>query len=180
MPAEADTTTIISVSARPRDFLADGLPLFGIINTRPSELPDLAVPVLTFASVVVPPRAGARVPHRCGGAIADFVAWKAERLRDRANGGDPLPMAGQLGREATVLSRQTPRKKYRTACKVLGAERLDGLTIHYGRHAFISHALADGRTLAEVRDAAGHANVSITSTYLDVAVEDEGVGLLFG
>jgi site-specific recombinase XerD len=53
------------------------------------------------------------------------------------------------------------------------------LTIHQGRHTFISHALAGGRTLAEVRNAAGHANVSITSTYLHVAVEDQAVGNLF-
>jgi site-specific recombinase XerD len=47
------------------------------------------------------------------------------------------------------------------------------------RHTFISHALAGGRTLAEVRDAAGHANVSITSGYLHIAVEDNGIGNLF-
>jgi site-specific recombinase XerD len=46
-------------------------------------------------------------------------------------------------------------------------------------HTFISHALAGGRTLAEVRDAAGHSNVSITSGYLHVAVDDESVGALF-
>jgi len=40
--------------------------------------------------------------------------------------------------------------------------------------------LAGGRTLAEVRDAAGHANVSITSGYRHVAVEDDGIGELFG
>ena len=34
-----------------------------------------------------------------------------------------------------------------------------------------SHAFAGGRTLPEVRDAAGHSNVSITSVYLHVAVE---------
>jgi hypothetical protein len=34
-------------------------------------------------------------------------------------------------------------------------------------------------TLAEVRDAAGHANVSITSAYLHVAVEDQEVENLF-
>jgi site-specific recombinase XerD len=44
------------------------------------------------------------------------------------------------------------------------------------RHTFISHALAGGWTLAEVRDAAGHSNVTITSGYLHVAVEDGGVG----
>ena len=36
-----------------------------------------------------------------------------------------------------------------TACKCLGAERASQLTVHHGRHTFISHALAGGRTLAE-------------------------------
>jgi integrase len=72
-------------------------------------------------------------------------------------------------------SRHTLRKRFRTACKVLGAARLEGLTIHHGRHTFISHALAGGRTLAEVRDAAGHCNVSITSGYLHVVVDEEAV-----
>ena len=85
------------------------------------------------------------------------------------------------GREAgAALSRHTLRKRFRTACKVLGRDRLAMLTIHHGRHTFISHALAGGRTLAEVRDAAGHTNVSITSTYLHVAVDDDAaVGNLF-
>jgi integrase len=40
--------------------------------------------------------------------------------------------------------------------------------------------LAGGRTLAEVRDTSGHANVSITSGYLHVAVDDEAaLGNLF-
>ena len=79
-----------------------------------------------------------------------------------------------------MFSRFTLRKRFRTACKVLGLERLKTLTIHHGRHTFISHALAGGRTLAEVRDAAGHSNVSITSIYLHVAVEDGELGCLFG
>jgi len=59
--------------------------------------------------------------------------------------------------------------------------RLRTLTIHHGRHTFISHALAGVRTLAVVRAAAGHSNVAITSGYLHVVVdEDEGVGELFG
>jgi hypothetical protein len=59
-------------------------------------------------------------------------------------------------------------------------ERLASLTIHHGRRTFISHALAGGRSLAEVRDAACHANVSITSGYLHIAVDDGGIGDLFG
>ena len=63
------------------------------------------------------------------------------------------------------LSRHTLRKRFRTACKVLGLARLETLTAHHGRHTFISHALAGGRSLAEVRNAAGHANVAITNNW---------------
>jgi integrase len=84
------------------------------------------------------------------------------------------------GRVVKPFSRHTLRKRFRTACKVLGAARLETLTIHHGRHTFISYALAGGRSLAEVRDAAGHCNVSITSGDLHVAIDVEtAVGSLF-
>jgi integrase len=55
------------------------------------------------------------------------------------------------------------------------------LTIHHGRHTFISHALAGGRSLAEVRVAAGHSNLVTTSAYLHIAVDDDATpGNLFG
>lgn len=114
------------------------------------------------------------------GTLDELAAWKAERVRLGANAEEPFLVPGKSAKAGVTFSRHTLRKRFRTACKVLGVERLAGLTIHHGRHTFISHALAGGRTLAEVRDAAGHANVSITSTYLHVAVEDEGVGRLFG
>lgn len=114
------------------------------------------------------------------GTLDDLAAWKAERVQRGANAGDPYLVPGKSTKAGVTFSRHTLRKRFRTACKALGAIRLEGLTIHHGRHTFISHALAGGRTLAEVRDAAGHQNVSITSTYLHVAVEDEGVGQLFG
>jgi integrase len=59
--------------------------------------------------------------------------------------------------------------------------RFRTLTIHHGRHTFISHALAGERTLAQVRTAAGHTNIAVTSIYLHIAVDDDGeVGDLFG
>jgi len=113
------------------------------------------------------------------GTLADLKRWKEERIR-RGPAHDGY-FVGSLWntRPGTRLSRHTLRRRFRTACKVLGRERLETLTIHHGRHTFISHALAGNRTLAEVRDAAGHANVSITSAYLHVAVEDDAVGELF-
>ena len=71
------------------------------------------------------------------------------------------------------LIRHTIRERFRTACKVLGLERLRMLTIHYGRHTFVSHALAGGRSLAEVKAAAGHTTHITTSVYLHIAVDDD-------
>jgi integrase len=107
------------------------------------------------------------------------AAWRAARLATGGKADAPFVASQQAGREALVFSRFTLRKRFRTACRVLGVERLRALTIHHGRHTFISHALAGGRTLAEVRDAAGHSNVSITSGYLHIAVDDQDVGSLF-
>lgn len=115
------------------------------------------------------------------GTLTDLAAWKEERVQEDAGPEEAFVASQRPGREAgAALSRHTLRKRFRTACKVLGRDRLAILTIHHGRHTFISHALAGGRTLAEVRDAAGHTNVSITSTYLHVAVDDDAaVGNLF-
>ena len=80
----------------------------------------------------------------------------------------------------TALDRINARARFKVACRVLGPERIRELTIHHGRHSFISHALAGGRTLAEVRDAAGHATIAATSVYTHVTTDDEGkVGSLF-
>jgi integrase/recombinase XerD len=112
--------------------------------------------------------------------LSDIAAWKEERLAQGVSAAQPFVASFQPARQSRRLSRHTLRKRFRTACKVLGIERLITLTIHHGRHTFISHALAGGRTLAEVRDAAGHANVTVTSGYLHIAVEDRDlVGNLF-
>ena len=114
------------------------------------------------------------------GTLADLAAWKKERVEGPSQPDDPFLVSSRACRVAGPFSRHTLRKRFRTACKSLGRERVAMLTIHHGRHTFISHALAGKRTLAEVRDAAGHANVSITSAYLHIAVDDdEVVGNLF-
>ena len=113
------------------------------------------------------------------GTLADITAWKTQRVELRASADQALVTSLQPGRETLTFSRHTLRKRFRTAGKVLGPDRLAALTIHHGRHTFISHALAGGRTLAEVRDAAGHANVTVTSGYLHVAVDATVIGTLF-
>lgn len=134
-------------------------------------------------------RRGAAKGHRSrnvplwwdAGTLADITEWEAQRLKTTGDLEVPFVVSLRPGRAPKSLSRHTLRKRFRTGCKTLGPARLESLTIHHGRHSFISHALAGGRSLAEVRDAAGHANVTVTNTYLHVAVDDdEDVGNLFG
>jgi integrase len=114
------------------------------------------------------------------GTLADLKIWKQKRLAVKAASHDPFICSVQAHRNGQPLQRHAIRRRFLSACKVLGLARLKTLTIHHGRHTFISHALAGGRTLAEVRNAAGHASVAITSVYLHVAVDDDGdVGNLF-
>jgi len=70
-----------------------------------------------------------------------------------------------------VVRRRVPSVRESTDCKVLGATRLESLSVHDGRHTFVSVALDGSRTLAEVRDAAGHTKISTTSCYLHVTVD---------
>jgi integrase len=114
------------------------------------------------------------------GTLADLAAWKAERIEQGAGGDDPFVCSVQAHRHGLPLQRHAIRRRFLTACKVLGLARQRTLTIHHGRHTFISHALAGGRTLAEVRAAAGHSNVAITGGYLHIVVDEtELVGNLF-
>jgi integrase/recombinase XerD len=114
------------------------------------------------------------------GTLADLAAWKAERVAQGARPSDPFVCSVQAHLQGRPLQRAAIRRRFLSACKVLGPARSRALTIHHGRHTFISHALAGGRSLAEVRAAAGHSNVSVTSAYLHIVVDDdEPVGHLF-
>jgi len=111
------------------------------------------------------------------GTLADLLAW---REGQGARRDDPFVLSLQTATFGQPLNRHVLRRRFHTACRVLGWERLRSLTIHHGRHTFISHALAGGRTLAEVKAAAGHSSLLTTSVYLHVVVDErEEVGELF-
>ena len=79
-----------------------------------------------------------------------------------------------------VISRAAATEAISHSLQGLRCGRIESLTIHRGRHTLISHALAGGRSLPEVRDAVAHCNVSITSGYRHVAVDDDAkVGIAF-
>jgi len=115
-----------------------------------------------------------------GGTLADLGAGKARSLAVGARGTEPFVCSVRANRRGHSLQRAALRRRFQFACKVLGLARLRTLTIYHGRHTFISHALAGGRTMAEVRAAGVHASLLTTSVYLHVAVDDDGeIGALF-
>ncbi len=95
--------------------------------------------------------------------LEDLEGWKREREDHGARPDDHVVCCLWPSRFGQPLQRHTIRERFRTACKPLGLERLRHLTIHHGRHTFISHALAGGRSCAEVRAAAGHSSLLTTS-----------------
>ena len=118
----------------------------------------------------------------------DLREWKREREQQGASPSDPFVRSqnggkhSQTGQESfgKALSDRNAQARFKAAIKCLGAERVEILSIHCGRHSFCSHALAGGRTIAQVRDAAGHSNVSTTSIYLHVVDTDgDAPGNLF-
>lgn len=120
------------------------------------------------------------------GTLDDLVAWKDER-QSQGEGAKPTDFfVCAISKQAfgKQLDPRNLRNRYISSCRVLGRDRQDNLTIHHGRHSYVSHSLTGangngGRSLAEVRDAAGHSNISITSVYAHIVCENEGNGDLF-
>lgn len=112
------------------------------------------------------------------GTAADIAAWKQFRLDSGAGKDDPFLCQQQPGHTGKRINESLAAKRWRTAIKTLGTARAKQLSIHCGRHSYCTHALFVGRSLAEVRDAAGHRNISTTSIYLHY-LERPGIPDLF-
>jgi integrase/recombinase XerD len=104
--------------------------------------------------------------------LEDLRAWKAEREAQGAAPGDLLLCT----RTGQPIHTDTARNMFQSCCRCLKRP----VTIHDGRHTFISHALAAGLSVVQVRDAAGHANISTTSLYAHLVEDAETVVNLFG
>lgn len=114
------------------------------------------------------------------GTLADLTAWKMERQAMGALAADLFVCSLHKDTYGRKLDRRNARYRYISSCRALGVDRVKGITIHNGRHSFCSHALAGGRTLAEVQAAAGHSTIATTSLYTHVVGDDDGqIGNLF-
>ena len=146
---------------------------------RVSEIADLVLSDIDVESarpqiVVRCGKGGKRrvVPlHWDGRTLADLTSWLAERRKANAGPMDHLVVTNTGKR----IDRSNLRKRFVRMTSILNRP----LTIHDGRHTFVSLSLAGGRSLAEVRDAAGHSNVTITNVYLHAVADDGSIGNLF-
>ncbi len=112
--------------------------------------------------------------------LADLENWKAKRVKDGARGDDPFLCSTREGIAGRRLGIRTAQSRFdRVVRDAIGAERGEDLSIHSGRHSFVSNALAGGKNLVEVRDAAGHSNISTTSIYLHLASQSTEMGNIF-
>jgi site-specific recombinase XerC len=113
------------------------------------------------------------------GTLADLVEWKRFRRERGAADDDRFICSQHCDAMGNALDRRNLRKRFKACCKALGRERQADLTIHDGRHSFVSHALHGGRSIVEVRAAAGHASLATTSIYAHLVDTDDKVGNLF-
>lgn len=113
------------------------------------------------------------------GTLADVAEWKKLREEEGASMTDPFLTTCSKSAGNARLTRGQAQRRWKTALRSLGPERVHQVSIHGGRGTFISHALHVGRTLVEVRDAAGHRNIATTSVYAHLVGSSE-VRDLFG
>lgn len=113
------------------------------------------------------------------GTLDDLREWKRFRREQGADDNARFICSQHKDTFGNALDRRNLRKRFKVACKCLGPERQAEMTIHNGRHSFVSHSLHGGRDVAAVREAVGHSSLSVTSLYSHL-VEDSGeIGNLF-
>ena len=112
-----------------------------------------------------------------GGTLNDIEDWKKKRKNDGASQSDPFVCTLAAHRFGNRLHRNSIRSRFIQACKCLGEGR--EVSVHDGRHTFVSHALDRGRSLAEVRDAAGHSSLTTTSIYTHAVPDDGEIGTIY-
>jgi integrase/recombinase XerD len=144
-------------------------------------LVDVAKPYINIRRPVGKGSKARKVPlFWDAGTLADIRDWKAFRLSQGAGPDDYFVCSQHKDAFGHRIDRHNLRKRFKACCKILGAERAEHITIHHGRHSFISLALHAGKNVVEVQHAAGHSSLGTTTRYAHLVDTDAGkVGNLF-
>ena len=128
-------------------------------NVRPGNRPHVRVvngKGGKTATVPIPDTATVRV-------LIDHIF---DRRKTGARGRDPLVAKSGRNNAGQPFNRSELAKRFKTACRALGEERIASLSVHDGRHTAATQLLERGKSLATVRDFLRHSNIATTSAYL--------------
>jgi len=158
-----------------------GLRVSEISNLRLADVQvDNTQPKIRIRKEIAKGRRPRKVPLTWDeGTLRDLSDWKRFRREQGANEDAWFVCSQHRDTLGSQLDRRNLRRRFKTCCQCLGGERQAEITIHDGRHTFISHALHANRSLTEVRFAVGHSSVGTTSIYAHLVDDDTGVGNLF-
>ena len=98
-------------------------------------------------------------------ALEDVKQWYDRRRREGARDNDPFVCKQAKGVLGKPFCETEAAKRWKTAIIPLGPQRVRQLSIHCGRHSFVSHSLASGVESAAIRDATGHASIKVLDQY---------------
>lgn len=101
------------------------------------------------------------------------LARKPDDFETAAAPGSPAVHLANRRGPGQPLARQSVAGRFKSACRILGPDRLEGISIHSGRHSCASVLLRQGMDLVRVKEILGHSNVSTTSVYLHVIDGDD-------
>jgi integrase len=119
------------------------------------------------------------------GACADLTTWLIARV-DACRGRCDVPVltgaseAQNPNGALAGLSEAQISRRWKTAIRCLGSGRVRQLSIHKGRHTFISHLLNAKYSIPEVQQWAGHRSLSSTMKYTHLLTRIEYLENPFG
>jgi len=106
------------------------------------------------------------------GTLEDIKEWVEVRMMMGAKPDDPVLCGLSTVNLGKPLDGKLLARRWKTAIRCLGPERVKQLSVHCGRHSFASLSLEAGRSILEVKDALGHASITTTSVYLHAVSRD--------
>jgi integrase len=109
----------------------------------------------------------------------DLSTWRGVRRSQGAGLDDPFVCGQTVANSGRPLKTSQVAKKWKSAIKALGSERVRQFSIHCGRHSFITHAVYGGIPIIHVSKAAGHASIATTNAYAHLLDDVDVPGNIF-
>jgi len=107
------------------------------------------------------------------GTLADIKKWVEYRRQMGATAEDPIICSLTKANFGKALTAKQIAKRWKTAIRCLGPERVRQLSVHCGRHTFASLSFDAGHSAVEVQEALGHKSIHTTSIYLHGVPRDD-------